>query len=65
MGKDAFSSFERFEQRVEASEAEASAHGDISGEMEDIEKQIQKIDTNRSVDDELKALKAKLKEDGQ
>ena len=65
LGKDAFSSFERFEQRVEASEAEASAHADISGEMEDIEKQIHKIDTNRSVDDELKALKAKLKEDGQ
>ena len=63
LGKDAFSSFERFEQRVEESEAEASAHSEISGEMEDIEKQIHKVDVDRGVDDELQALKAKLKKD--
>ena len=63
LGKDAFSSFERFEQRVEESEAEASAHSEISCEMEDIEKQIHKVDVDRGVDDELQALKAKLKKD--
>ena len=63
MGEDAFSSFERFEQKVEESEAEAAAHAEINGEMEDIEKEIRQIDVDRSVDDELQALKAKLKKD--
>ena len=30
LGEDAFSSFERFEQKVEAKEAEASAHVEIA-----------------------------------
>ena len=63
LGEDAFSSFERFEQKVEESEAEAAAHAEINGEMEDIEKEIRQIDVDRSVDDELQALKAKLKKD--
>ena len=63
LGDDAFSSFERFEQKVEESEAEASAHGEISGEMEDIEKEIRQSNVNRAVDDELQALKAQLKKD--
>jgi phage shock protein A len=63
LGEDAFSSFERFEQKVEESEAAAEAHAEISGEMEDIEKEIRQIDVDRSVDDELQALKAKLKKD--
>ena len=63
VGEDAFSSFERFEQKVEESEAEAAAHAEINGEMEDIEKEIRQIDVDRSVDDELQALKAKLKKD--
>ena len=63
LGEDAFSSFERFEQKVEESEAEAAAHAEINGEMEDIEKEIRHLDVDRSVDDELQALKAKLKKD--
>ena len=61
LGEDAFSSFERFEQKVEAKEAEASAHVEIAGEMGDIEKEIRQVDVDRSVDDELQILKAKLK----
>ena len=63
LGEDAFSSFERFEQKVEESEAEAAAHVEISGEMEDVEKEIRQIEVDHSVDDELKALKDKMKKD--
>ena len=40
LGDNAFASFERFEQKVEEREAEASAHVEISGEIEDLEKEI-------------------------
>ena len=63
LGQDAFSSFERFEQKVEESEAEAAAHEEVSGEMEDVEKEIRQIEVDHSVDDELKALKDKMKQD--
>ena len=63
LGEDAFSSFERFEQKVEESEAEATAHTEISGEMENIEKEIRQIEVDHSVDDELKALKDKMNKD--
>ena len=63
LGQDAFSSFERFEQKVEESEAEAAAHVEISGEMEDVEKEIRQIEADHSVDDELNALKDKMKKD--
>jgi phage shock protein A len=61
LGNDAFSSFERFEQKIETSEAEAEAHTEISGEMEDIEKEMRKLEGNRGVEDELASLKARLK----
>ena len=60
---NAFSSFERFEQKVEEGEAEASAHAEISGEIGDLEKEIRQVDINRAVDDELQALKAQLKKE--
>ena len=65
LGNDAFSSFERFEQRVETSEAEADAHTEIVGEMESIEKEIRQLDQGQEIEDELTALKAKLKKDDQ
>ena len=65
LGNDAFSSFERFEQRVETSEAEADAHTEIAGEMESIEKEIHQLDQGQDIEDELTALKAKLKKDDQ
>ncbi|MFT5089419.1 MAG: phage shock protein A [Candidatus Latescibacterota bacterium] len=63
LGNDAFSSFERFEERVTSTEAEASAHAEIAGEMDDIEREVRQLDADREVEDELSALKAKLKKD--
>jgi phage shock protein A len=63
LGNDAFSSFERFEQRIESTEAEAEAHTEISGEMESIEKEVRQMDRNTQVEDELAALKQKLNKD--
>ena len=60
LGNDAFSSFERFEQKIETSEAEAEAHTEIAGEMESIEKEMRQLEKDKGVEDELAALKAKL-----
>lgn len=57
LGNDAFSSFERFEQRVEVSEAEADAHTEVAGEMDTIERQVREADDERQIDDELSRLK--------
>ena len=58
-----FPALNAFEQKVAESEAEAAAHVEVSGEMEDIEKEIRQIEADHSVDDELKALKDKMKKD--
>lgn len=57
LGSDAFSSFERFEQNVERSEAQAEAHTEIAGEMAEVERQTNRLDREVAVDDELRALK--------
>ena len=61
LGTDAFSSFERFEQRIEGTEAEAEAHTEIQGEMASIEKEIRVLERDKEVEDELAALKSRLK----
>lgn len=60
LGNDAFSSFERFEQRVEATEAEAEAHAELADEIGSVEREIRKLDRGRDVEDQLAALKARL-----
>ena len=60
LGADAFSSFERFEQRVEVSEAEADAHTELAGELKSIEKEISQLDQGKEIEEELTALKANL-----
>ena len=60
LGDDAFSSFERFEQRVEVSEAEADAHTELAGELKSIDKEISQLDQGKEIEEELTALKAKL-----
>jgi phage shock protein A len=60
LGNDAFSSFERFEQKIESSEAEADAHTEVAGDMEDIEKEVRNIEQKEDVEDELSALKARV-----
>ena len=57
LGSDAFSSFERFEQNVERSEAQAEAHTEIAGELAEVERQANRLDREVAVDDELQALK--------
>ena len=60
IGDDAFSSFERFEQKIEESEAVAEAHAEVAGELGDVERQVRKLDEEGAVEDELKALKERL-----
>jgi phage shock protein A len=60
LGDDAFSSFERFEQRVEESEAEAEAHAEVATDMDDIERRVRDLDRGAAVEDELRSLKERL-----
>ena len=66
LGSDAFSSFERFEQKIESSEAEAEAHSEIAGDIENIEREMHQLEQGKEVEDELATLKARLNkgEDG-
>jgi len=60
LGSDAFSSFERFEQKIESSEAEAEAHSEIAGDIENIEREMRQLEQGKEVEDELATLKARL-----
>ena len=60
LGEDAFSSFERFEEKVDAAEVEAEAHQEIAGELRGIEQEIRSLKGSSKVEDELKSLKARL-----
>ena len=60
IGDDAFSSFERFRQRIEAEEYEADAHEEIAGTGASLEDAIGNLERKDSVEDELKALKDRL-----
>ena len=61
IGDDAFSSFERFRSRVENEEAEASAHAEIAGEDPSLEDSFEKLERRNTVEEELEALKNKLR----
>ena len=60
VGDDAFSSFDRFRQRIETEEAEADAHQEIAGAEPSLDEAFSKLEKKNSVDEELKALKQKL-----
>ncbi|MCZ6635308.1 MAG: PspA/IM30 family protein [bacterium] len=60
VGDDAFSSFDRFRQRIEAEEAEAEAHQEIAGAEPSLDDAFAKLERKSSVEDELKALKDKM-----
>jgi phage shock protein A len=57
---DAFSSFDRFHQRIESEEAEADAHQAMAGTDPSLEAQFSKLERKSLVEDELKSLKQKL-----
>lgn len=60
VGDDAFSSFDRFRQRIESEEAEAEAHQEINGVEPSLDDAFAKLERKSSVEDELKALKDKM-----
>ena len=60
VGDDAFSSFERFRQRVENEEAEADAHQEIAGSESSLDEAFTKLERKGTVEDELAALKKRL-----
>ena len=61
LGADAFSSFERFEQKVESGEAEADAHAEVAGELAEVKRQMRRLEKTGEVEDELAALKQRLR----
>ena len=61
IGDDAFSSFERFRNRVETEEAEAHAHAEIAEGDPSLEDSLEKLERRNTVEEELEALKNKLR----
>jgi phage shock protein A len=60
IGSDAFSKFDKLEQRVEKTEAEAEAFAQLAGENTSLEDQFKMLGTGAEVDDELAQLKSQL-----
>ena len=60
VGDDAFSSFERFRQRIESEEAEAEAHQEMASDDPSLEEEFSKLERKSTVEDELNALKQKM-----
>ncbi len=58
VGDDAFSSFERFRQRIESEEAEA--HQEMASADPSLEEEFSKLERKSTVEDELNALKQKM-----
>lgn len=59
VGSDAFSKFDKFEQKIEKLEAEAVAFEQLAGENTSLDDQFKQLESS-SVDSELLALKAKM-----
>lgn len=59
IGDDAFSTFDRMEQKVEDAEATADAHAELAGDLGGLEDKFAELD-DVAVDDELAALKAQM-----
>lgn len=60
VGSDAFSKFEKLEQKVEKTEAEAEAFAQLAGENTSLDDEFKALSTNTSADAELESLKAQL-----
>ncbi len=60
VGSDAFSKFDKFEQKIEKLEAEAQAFEQLAGENSSLEDEFKKLESSSSADMELLALKAKM-----
>lgn len=60
VGSDAFSKFDKYEQKIEKLESEAEAFEQLAGENVGLEEEFKKLETKSTVDDDLLALKAKM-----
>lgn len=60
VGSDAFAKFEKLEQKVEKTEAEAEAFAQLAGENTSLDDEFKALSSNSAADDELAALKAQL-----
>lgn len=60
VGSDAFAKFDKLEQKVEKSEAEAEAFAQLAGENTSLDDQFKQLSSGGAVDDELAALKQQL-----
>ena len=60
IGSDAFSKFDKLEQKVEKTEAEAEAFAQLAGENTSLEDEFKALGASSAANDELAALKAQL-----
>ncbi|HVZ41464.1 MAG TPA: PspA/IM30 family protein [Candidatus Kapabacteria bacterium] len=60
VGSDAFSKFDKLEQKVEKQEAEADAFAQLAGENTSLEDQFKQLNASSDADAELAALKAQI-----
>jgi phage shock protein A len=60
VGSDAFSKFDKYEMKIEKTEAEAVAFEQLAGEDTKLEDEFKKLESGSNVDNELLALKAKM-----
>ena len=60
VGSDAFAKFDKLEEKVEKTEAEAEAFSQLAGENTSLEDEFKALETSSSASSELLALKAQL-----
>lgn len=60
VGSDAFSKFDKYEQKIEKLEGEAEAFDQLAGSNTSLDDEFKKLSTGTAVDDELLQLKAKM-----
>ena len=60
VGTDAFSKFDKYEQKIEKTEAEADAFEQLAGENTSLDDEFKKLSTSSDVDNDLLALKSKM-----
>ena len=60
VGSDAFSKFDKYEMKIEKTEAEATAFEQLAGEDTKLEDEFKKLETGSNADADLLALKAKM-----
>jgi len=60
VGSDAFSKFDKYEQKIVTLESQAEAYEQLAGENTSLDEQFKQLSTNNTVDNDLLALKEKM-----